>query len=202
MKYKTSISFKILVSIAVFFASTSILGSAQPAEDPFLAELSGLLQEEGWTSEEIDRLRAEIQTLGREPAENADPRAVALALSMSVATRSTGLGIAGRARLVIELAEQSAQMSDLGFDDMAIASAALRRASESTEITDSPSRVSVAEAVQAEARRATATQIRGRPIGRGPRPLDVVRRNPTGIGEGDSLLPDVPDHPNPTGGEQ
>jgi hypothetical protein len=162
----------LIVSTLFLIASLSLVAQEAEEQPEFVTELTQLLEREGWSGDEVAELATRARELDWESAKNADPQAVALALEL---TRSEDDELEGpeQARLALELAAQSTEMRELGFDDMSVARTALRATqrtlSQIQEWKESGQegnlgqmiRNQVSDAVRSQARIAAAEHSRG-----------------------------------------
>ena len=115
----------VLVLTAVLLAGANVLAEEQNDAErpPFVEQLLGLLQQEGWSPAEIRELVAAADEIDWDGTEPADPAVVALALELG---RQQDLEPGERALMALELALTAVEMEALGYDDRAVARAALR----------------------------------------------------------------------------
>jgi hypothetical protein len=107
-----------------FFSGIPILGKETGDTPPFVDKLSGLLESRGWSTEEIASIIEASKTLNWERAEGADPEVVALALELGKREES-GMEPLEQAELALQLALTTMEMKSLGYEERAVARAAL-----------------------------------------------------------------------------
>ncbi|MFW6139320.1 MAG: hypothetical protein ACOC7U_09115 [Spirochaetota bacterium] len=129
-KRRSTIKNIISAAVVVVFmlgAVTVTLGQ-QEENPPFIEELSALLSEKGWSEQEVNNLVEAAQELeGWEDAEEADPEVVALALELGK-NEDQQMEPLEQAQLALNLALTAVEMNQLGYNERAVARAALNGA--------------------------------------------------------------------------
>jgi len=189
-----------LIVMLVVFAMVSVAAVAQETDaDEFLADLSLELAELGWDDDVVAEFEGAAEELDWSGAENADPRLLAWALEFGIS--DDALAVQERVQIALALANNTAQMTRLGYSDRDIAAAAMEATrtvvqemtqlgtgGENSDPVNEMIRVRMKEAMEEQTRTMKVNQVRG----------GNASGSAYGVGESDAGIPLGPDDtPNP-----
>ena len=198
-----------------FFAAVTALALcsyhiiAQETGESFARDLTNALKRDGWSQTEIEEMNGHLAQYDLEGLGEANPEAIALALSYGRETSSGTFSVQEAAMTAVQLGKAAREMSQLGYGDRQIAQAALQgmrlmlRQNQGINTTDQGGVLQTQIRKQARASDGSGLQIRlrQRPVTPAVAPSIQMRLGPPAQALPPGIGAPNPDAPGSTSGD-